>query len=384
LRSAIVAAALVVFAAFDAHSQSVCDRGPFRERLEDRYVNPICLKENAATEKRVEAVDAAFKSKDETSATWRERAREQLRLLLSEVNKRPATLPYVDVLKQALDEAVAQLNLLPTMDDLAHRTTYPALQIDTWKPSSRASNRPGGLAAKHMNDTGCIDNTGTDPKCRDAFRRATEIGDDVFVAAEIISRLHEPQGKKFEQLAALREKRWHAYLYDTQFQYFWELGLNRWREETCFDRYLVRLFGRECKEQKRDEYDNPLGFREPPDHRAIFLHPDVGLQYIDAEPNGDRLKPALIIQWFGYQWWRWNDNEAQISKLRGISLVSTVSDNVSSDTLGWGVMIQVDQYAVAFTGHGSKFALTLNLQLGDKISKLNEEWADKLKRIGSR
>jgi hypothetical protein len=381
--TAVFAASLLFCAPVHAQS-SKCDTGPVVLRLVDRYTAE-CLKDNEALQKRKKSIESAFERKDEASASWPGRAREQFQLLLEEVQKRATSPPYADALKDSLNDAIVQLSLLPDMAALAARETFPSLQTNTWRTSVRPSRAPGGLAASHLRDTDarCVDENdpGTDPKCRAAFGRAVQVGDDVFIAGTIIAKLHAPEAKRFHDLAALREKRWHAYLYDTQFQYWWELGLNRYLEENCADRYLLPLIGKKCDKQERDKDKNPLGFREPPEYRAVFLHPDVGLQYLDAEPHGDRLKPALVIQWVGYQWWKWKENEAKINSLRGVSFVSTISDNASNKTIGWGAQIQLGEYAVAFTGHRSKLAITLNLQLGDKISKLNEEWADKLKRL---
>lgn len=378
--AALIAASFALCAPLHAQPAK-CEKGAVVLRLVDRY-SKECIEHNDALQKRKKEIEAAFERKDESSASWTGRAREQLGALLRQADT--SNPPYQGPLTQSLKEAIAQISLLPDLTSLAARETYPALQLDTWNVGPRRNQRPDGLGASTLYDASpaCADenDAGTSATCRQAFDRAVQVADYVYLAGQVMVALHKSQGKSFHELATLREKRWHAYLYDTQFQYFWELGLNRWREETCFDRAIVALFD-ECKRPVRDKHDNPLGFREPPTNRAIFLHPDIGLQYIDAEPDGDRFKPTLLIQWFGYQWWDWKDNSEKITGLRGVSFVSTLSDNATAKTLGWGAMFQVNQYAVAFTGHGSKLAVTLNLTLGDKISKLNDDWANKLKRL---
>lgn len=366
-------AALLLSAAVHAQP-SDCELGTFGERLLNRYLLQSCWDKNKALQERVKGIETQFKRPDDPPASWIGRAREQLDLLLAEVQKREPKPVYAPLV-QSLNEATAQLGILPDMSSLGARQTYRALQIDTWKADAPL-DLPGGIATKYLTASGCSDKTAPDAKCAAVFQRAVDLGDDVFVAASVVGLLHEDRAKKFHEDAVLHEKRWHAYLYDTQFQYFWELGLNRWLEETCFDSFIFK-----CDKQKRDPKGTPIGPREPPTHRAILLHPDIGVQYIDAEPKGERFKPALVIQWFGYQWWDWKDNSDKISGLRGLSFASTISDNANYKALGWGAQIQINEYAVAFTSHSGKLGITLNLQLGDKISKLNTESADKLKKL---
>jgi hypothetical protein len=374
-----LSAAVVGFAAFVAcaplHAQtSSCDVGTFQQRLRNRYFLDSCWNENKALQQRVERAKANVKPKDEPPSGLAARAREQLILLRREVDARVPTRDYADALKKSLDEAIAQLALLPGIDSLDAAETYRALQTDTWKLDA-APTVPGGQPQKYLRDSGCAAERDSNTKCREVFQRAVEYSDDLLAAGYVIGVLHEKAIKDGYDQAVLREKRWHAYLYDTQFQYWWELGLNRWREETCFDSFVFK-----CDKQGRDADGNPLGFRDPPTNRAVFFHPDVGVQYLDAEPKGDKFKPALVVQWFGYQWWDWKDNSDKVHGLRGLSFASTISDNANYKALGWGAHIQINEYALAFTSHSGKLAITLNLQLGDKISKLNDEWADKLKK----
>jgi hypothetical protein len=379
----LLAAAWALTGAAPVRAQALCDSGTFEERLELRYGNPECLK---ATQARRRAVSDAFaRLEDKAPAAWMRKAGEEYAALLREVEASPRQAPYAESLKTQLATAIAQVQGLPGPHALAEREKFRALQIGFWRNVTVLNNTPGDLAARLLRDASCLDKTETDAACSAAFGRASAIGDDVLVAGQITSLLHAIARQDFIDQARLREARWHAYLYDTQFQHWWELGINRHLEEKCpgqLHGYVAPLIGRKCEPPARDPQGNPLGFRETPTYRGVFLHPDVGLQYLRHEPRGDRFKPSVVFQWVGYQWWKWQGDGAKITDLRGVSLVSTLSDNVAHKRLGWGAMVQYESYAVAFTSHSGKLAITLNLQLGGRISRLNEEWADRLKRAG--
>jgi hypothetical protein len=143
---------------------------------------------------------------------------------------------------------------------------------------------------------------------------------------------------------------------------------------------VSRLLGRkeECRELKRDPHGNPLDWREPPSFRAIALHPDIGFMYDQNDPKGSRTNVALVFQWFGYQWWEWETNK--VKDLRGLSIVSTVADNAVGYPVGLGLQAQYGKYAFAVTTHGGKPIYTLSLNLLERLSSLDEQASDFLRR----
>ncbi len=215
----------------------------------------------------------------------------------------------------------------------------------------------GGIPFTILATNKCDSETPASNKaCEETYQRAILYASFIHQIGAAVNQYNTEarQGMHAEYVA--REERWHSYLYDTQFQYAWELMANRYIDVNIRD-------------SKRDAFKNLIESREPPRNKGIFLHPDIGLQYIRSQPQGQQIKPALIFQWIGYQQWTWTGN--YVSDIRGISLASTISDNASASRMGWGIQLQYDDYAVALTSHNGVVAVTLNLKLIDRMSTLN-------------
>ena len=199
--------------------------------------------------------------------------------------------------------------------------------------------------------------------CEDEFIKARKLGESIVYVGTVVDKYYvTPRGELLDKLK-IREAEWNAYLYATQFQYPWELMLNRYKDN---------------KSAERDDYGNEIGIREAPKKKRIFLHPDVGVQYVSGQVKGEHLIPTLTFQWCGIQKWD-SYSENGIVGLRGVSLVTTVADHKNVSSIGHGLMAHYNSYSVALTSHSGKLAITLNLNLASGLSKINNDLANKLK-----
>jgi hypothetical protein len=389
----ILAACALLVLALPVLSAVDCEQGDNAHRLQNRYFVDECRKAQTELNARADAVARGFgpfQGSDSLRA-WPGKAQEQLKQSLARVSADKAAaasagdarlVSSFEELERRLLEAIRLTAGLTDLNDLGHPDSagrFPELQPDFWKVSSDPADS-GGLAAKYLADSDCLDVPASTARCTSPYEHAVQIGDHTYVVSAIIARLHAPLRQQFRDEAERRTNAWNAYLYDAQFQYWWELAFNRYLETQCpgFHRSIASLISRSCAHGERDEFGNELGFREPPNFKATVLHPDLGVMYLDAEPNGDRFKPAVVIQVIGYEWWDWN--ASRIENRRGLSLVATASDNSRVSALGVGLQFRWGGYALALTSHGGELAVTLNLDLVGHIAEVNPKWAEELKQ----
>lgn len=161
--------------------------------------------------------------------------------------------------------------------------------------------------------------------------------------------------------AAVRDARWRSYFADARSQYPWELWVNSWRYET-----RVR---------------NDLGLSGPPDWQWILLHPDIAMQYVSSAAEGDRFKPALLLELIGYNWWQWGaDNKPR--NAWGVSLVRTYADTTSIPSSAWGVTIHRNsKYSLTLTRQDGKTGVLLSVDLAGAVTQASQAWSDQF-RVG--
>jgi hypothetical protein len=254
---------------------------------------------------------------------------------------------------------------------------YPHLVVSRWTVDSNAIDEAHGLPAEYLSSHMCLNIAEITEACDAAYSDAIRIADEVYLVGVVVSFLNKSARQSFGEEAGHRVNRWNQYLdtglsSEAQFSYWWELAANHYIETKC-----PVWFRWECSKSKLDPHGNEIGFREVPSAKLIALHPDIGVQYIEHEPNGERVKPTLLMQWVGLQWWTWDKDT--ISDLKGISFVSTISDTSKSNRVGFGIGLQYRRYSLAVTAHGGAVALTINTALVDRLGTVNQKWAQTLK-----
>jgi hypothetical protein len=382
----LAVALLGVFAIGLRPAFAACDNTDYDRKI-DTYYAQDCLPPTADVRKRVTEQRKRFFTDAESPEVFIAKAQEGIQKLKADValhaDQNGDIRKYFDTLQTHLQQAEQKLQALPSVDMLAIKPAdFEALLPNFWTVNSVRRNEAGGLPAIMLSDSGCTEKTPPDAACDTAFQKVITVADDVFVANNLMLDLHSEQRARFITDATLRRDRWHAYLYDTQFQFWWELAFNRYEEWRCprsLTARLADLVNKKCHAQAQDAFGNLLGFREVPDYRAILLHPDIGVGYMDEEPDGQRFKPLLVFQWIGFQWWKW-DRE-NVSGLRGVSLVSTVADTSVGSRTGVGLQFQYGAFSMAFTSHSGNLAVTLNTGLINELGKgkVSQKWADNFK-----
>ena len=368
-----------------------CNAGANAERLQQRYENEACRK----ALKNLQQIEAdVFKGfgpyEGESSFdAWPGKAAEQLKrvqvavgddLRAAQASGQARYLARLGQLDERVRLAVTGSNDLTTLNDLSSAAAPRELLPAFWRVSGDPADTRGELAVKYLEDENCLDARAGDARCERVFTDATRIADHTYAAAQVVGRLHYPLRREFRAQAEQRTERWSAYLYDAQFQYWWELVFNRYLEEQCpsgLNSFVSRLISKECEAPKVDRFGNELGFRDAPDYRATLLHPDIGVMYLDDEPKGERFKPAIVVQAIGYEWWQWRGSK--IEDRRGAALVVTAADNSRVDGLGYGVQLRWNSYALAVTDHDGKLAVTLNLDLTKYLGTVSPKYAEELK-----
>jgi hypothetical protein len=384
LLAACVAGPSVAWAA----APDTCDAAKtFGERFIVRYRDG-CWKQDADLTARARAVDRAFEKSDQTPEARIRIAGEQA-AKVSPPAGQGGPLPHIENLRQAVAEAKQNLATLPKLQNIEDRVStdspqfrYPALQLGYWDPFENVRR---GFGERYLQEQKCETKGVDDQDCARVYAEAVRIGDAMLLMQHTIETLRLPLRAELKEALDRRKARWNSYLYDSQFQYFWELGLNRWLEESCPDGLnswvsVVLRRKDECAALKADTYGNPLDWREPPSFRAIALHPDIGFMYDQNDPKGSRTNVALVFQWFGYQWWKWDDTTNKVKDLRGLSVVSTVADVTNGNAVGIGIQGQYGKYALSVTSHGGKPVFTLSLNLLERLSELDEQASDVLRR----
>lgn len=245
------------------------------------------------------------------------------------------------------------------------------VDLEKWKLEPDSSG-PGGTAIQLLKSKGCWDGPikTLPPECSAYYKTAIALAEQIVVIREVIDFYNSAERSRVYELFEMRVAQWNAYFYATQFQYVWELVINRWIDDNL-------------REIPRDQFGNELGLRDAPKEKGIFFHPDVGLQYLTEQPSGDRVVPAIIFQWVGYQWWKGYKGD-QVEGLKGISVVSTIADHrEGASTVDVGVMFHWENYSLAFTSNRYALAVTFNLKIGDRLSRVNEKWENEIKKANS-
>lgn len=355
-----------------------CAPPTYLERLLVRYSEAACRTADAGLAGRILQVTRDFYGPLLDGKSWSPLLGEQLSVFRSQLPtpSAPGSGVHIDAVKAKLTQAILEAEQLTGPEGLRNKD---GLALDTWNHIESADS-PGPM---YLQQRGCeAEVEGAPEGCAVVYAHAVQITDTIYLTRFTLDVLHQWDREAFRSQAKLRGDRWQAYLYDTQFQYWWELAANRYLDEKCpggLNAVVTPVLGKKCAAIPRDNVGNPIGWRDPPEYRAVFLHPDIGVQYNRNEIKGDRLKPSLVFQWIGYQWWDWQGSK--VSKLKGISLVTTVSDNANARLIGHGIQLQLGQYAFAVTSHGGKPALTFSIDLLSRLNRLDEDFGSKLKAL---
>ena len=274
-------------------------------------------------------------------------------------------------LAQSLLESMSTFSLIPCdiqaeYETLIHQLKSaaadwygPLWSKDQW---NIASNRPAmragipwvrmvGVATSDGDTPGaCVNKKLNSQKCGTRYKQIGPLIDHILVMHDVVDAYLSDVRDRLASDTSRNNKKWQSYFDDLQFQYPLELIANYY-----FDR---KFRGH----QPKDEYNNPIGLRQPPGGRWILLHPDVGLSYFDDEPGGERYRASFMLQWVGYQWAGYGD-DGRVKWPFGFSVVSTYSDTIDVKGTGLGLMLLYGQYGLALTDNHGDLGITINFSL---------------------
>lgn len=175
------------------------------------------------------------------------------------------------------------------------------------------------------------------PNCQtpasDACATATNSLSELIRVANLMQTVNQRADRTLGiNLLALQRNNvmWDLYTNDARVQYPWEMLLNG------------HLYQRELEQRSPGgAQDVALTDRIPPDSQIILLHPGIGFEYVDEATDGSRFEPAVIMEWIGFNRWRYEGSGTDVRMARpmGISLVTTLSDRNGSKNVGHGVAL---------------------------------------------
>jgi hypothetical protein len=164
--------------------------------------------------------------------------------------------------------------------------------------------------------------------------------------------------------AIVLDRKWTAYFEEARSQYPWELAFNGWRMGRHDDRPVSN--------------GNRLGFREVPQDQWILVHPSVALEYVSAAPDGQQLKPAVLMEVVGYNRWKYRPDGSMGGAL-GVSAIALFADRGEVRDLGYGLMVNIDQvYSIGVTRHDSDTGYVISGDVSDLWLKVSQKKRAKL------
>jgi hypothetical protein len=265
--------------------------------------------------------------------------------------------------------------------DMSNLTVNDMISNDTWlqgKVFDQVVEFPDNCKSQ---------SAGVSEACDSEFESFKDRLSFAYFMSEITDEINKPELEADLLHSARRVAKWNKYLDSQQFQYPWELSLNycwqqpgwseedsRWGRAGCFIPGVGSGIGRRIQ----DEHSQ-LGWEEVPEWRYTYLHPDVAVSYSGEPSQGDRVNAALLFEWVGVYWWKWNDDWAKESDSVydcflslcpvGLSVVTTLIDLPDNDAVGYGLALHVHNFTLAATKHDGErgaddawvYSVSLNL-----------------------
>ena len=207
------------------------------------------------------------------------------------------------------------------------------------------------------------------PGCQTVYTAAQDILRYVRLTERSLSYYGRPIIDAHYADAQRRDRQWDAYFDDALFQYPWELAAN--------GVYLKRHDPR-----PRDGHGNKLGFLPPPTSQWILLHPNVGLEYVKAAPDGQQFKPVVYVELVGHNRWRWRESGEMKSGL-GWSIMTSYADRAGVDDLRYGLMLHYrNRFDLGITYSDKEAGVILSMDLAQALSSISQEARSRLRFLG--
>jgi len=214
-------------------------------------------------------------------------------------------------------------------------------------------------------DQDCADRAST--LCRSALADGKELMLNWRLADRLSFPVSQAAIERIGEVVAAKKALWDRYLYDSKPMLPLDFIVTDW------------LDGRW---QKSDQY--PDGFREPPDTQWFLLHPSVGVEQLSAAPDGQELKPVLVLELFGANRWRedrrWIDAPL-LRSLSGASFALSYADREGIRDTGAGVILTFENvYSIGLMRYDSKTSVLFSLDVANLFREKYREKYDAFKR----
>ncbi|MDX2418096.1 MAG: hypothetical protein QNK19_11610 [Xanthomonadales bacterium] len=197
----------------------------------------------------------------------------------------------------------------------------------------------------------------SEPACAGAVEIAAKIMRTSLAINQLIVSHRQPIIGVNDQFLSDRDREWENYLNGVSVQYPWELAFNSWR----FDRTT----------------EDTAKFPRAPNSRWVLLHPSPALEVIDTINDNNSLEPAILVEMFGYQRWKWQNGQQR--NRWGVSGILSIADINGMDNVGYGALVQTPIRNMAFGvvwrdgNEGSEIAFVLNLDLAKLLKQYDND-----------
>lgn len=254
-----------------------------------------------------------------------------------------------DALKSLDDErrnkqAVQKFNAVPL-----------EIGLGAWQAIDGVSSNWDQVIVQPLQEAGCFDKKAL--STNDCERIFNEFKPIAASYALISFRVTKPLVDWYQDVDSKNiiklEGQWNSYRKDLIFQYPWELFAN-------------------YKFHGGDQFDKP-NFQGGPTSRLLVVHPDVAVLFGDSLNEGNKVNPALVIEWLGFLSWQGYDSITnKVKNPWGVAFTTSFADLAGAKDIGLGVTAHYQKYAISWAKHGSNNMILLNLNLtellGDKLS----------------
>lgn len=325
-----------ILTSLNAYAVAPCEDAnlTYRERL-DLFSQPHCYLEKYDAKKLSKNIDDALSEADATKANLNGTTWKALDVVETLAKKNADDLH--DNLSKDLLETIIEAK------KVIQKEPRPIeLDIDYWKKDYVIPVSKWKSVKDELNSQQCWNSKQTQ-NCDGIYESAKKNIQVILLVRRIVDVHLNPLTDEYLKNLFANRDQWHAYVYDMQFQYPWELGFNKTSEKT------------------------DAGWQIPPTSRWILFHPDIGIGLANNQPSGSKSNAALQFQWIGKYWWSGYGSDNRPINPVGLSLVSTVADLATGQSVGYGMGLHYKTFNLSITKHSSSYFFLVNLNLFDSI-----------------
>ncbi|MBF0357995.1 MAG: hypothetical protein HQL70_05260 [Magnetococcales bacterium] len=198
--------------------------------------------------------------------------------------------------------------------------------------------------------------------CQQGYKVGKEIIRIAKIAENLIANIRGDLTNYLQNLTKVQTQ-WEQYANEARFQFLPELFVN--------SIFIGAV-----------EDENNSNFQAPPSQQIIFLHPSAAVEYVNGADNGSSLELAMMMEWLGYNQWKWED-DGKIGFSLGFSLVSSISDRAGTKKIGHGGVLHINNdYSFGVTSHGGDVGVFFSIDMAKWIYDKDQSLKDATDMFG--